>query len=261
MPLVHALTRQKDAWSPRQRRHLSAIAEFNCTLTHLPGKKNPVADALSRIEINAVQLGLDYNQLAKEQQQDPETTAVRTAITAIQWKDVPLGDSNISILCDVSTGRPRPWIPSSLRRHVFNLIHGLSHPSRRATTQLLTQKFIWHKISRDAGNWVRSCVPCQKSKVHRHTETGPGAFHQPQRRFAHIHVDVVGPLPMDIVTCSPLSIAPPDGQKPSPWPTQHLLHAPPPCCQVGSPDSAFLNTSPPTVAQPSHRIYGPPWDS
>ncbi|KAK3889948.1 hypothetical protein Pcinc_006100 [Petrolisthes cinctipes] len=110
-------------------------------------------------------------------------------------EDVPLGDSNISILCDVSTGCPRPWIPSSLRRHVFNLIHGLSHPSRRATTRLLTQKFIWHKISRDAGNWVRSCVPCQKSKVHRHTETGPGAFHQPQRRFAHIHVDVVGPLP------------------------------------------------------------------
>ncbi|KAK3868227.1 hypothetical protein Pcinc_026356 [Petrolisthes cinctipes] len=119
MPLVHARTRQKDAWPPRQRRHLSAIAEFNCTLTHLPSKKNPVADALSRIEINAVQLGLDYNQLAKEQQQDPETTTVRTAITALQWKDVPLGDSNISILCDVSTGRPRPWIPSSLRRHVL----------------------------------------------------------------------------------------------------------------------------------------------
>ncbi|KAK3895735.1 hypothetical protein Pcinc_000658 [Petrolisthes cinctipes] len=149
----------------------------------------------TRIEINAVQLGLDYNQLAKEQQQDPETTAVRTAITALQRKDVPLGDSNISILCDMSTGRPRPWIPSSLRRHVFNLIHGLSHPSRRATTRLLTQKFTWHKISRDAGNWVRSCVPCQKSKVHRHTETGPGTFHQPQRRFAHIHVDVVGPHP------------------------------------------------------------------
>ncbi|KAK3881243.1 hypothetical protein Pcinc_014325 [Petrolisthes cinctipes] len=123
----------------------------------------PFADALSRIEINAVQLGLDYNQLAKEQQQDPETTAVRTAITALQWKDIPLGDSNISILCDVSTGRPRPWIPSSLRHHVFNLIHGLSHPSHRATTRLLTQKFIWHKISRDAGNWHR--VPLLEDHV------------------------------------------------------------------------------------------------
>ncbi|KAK3893660.1 hypothetical protein Pcinc_002532 [Petrolisthes cinctipes] len=263
MPLVHALTRQRDAWSPRQRRHLSAIADFNCTLTHLPGKKNPVADALSRIEINAVQLRLDYNQLAKEQQQDPETTAVRTAITALQWKDVPLEDSNISILCDMSTGRPRPWIPSSLRRHVFNLIHGLSHPSRRATTRLLTQKFIWHKISRDAGNWVRSCVPCQKSKVHRHTETSPGAFHQPQRRFAHIHVDVVGPLPSSdghryLFTIIDRSTRWPEA---IPMANAKSTSCASSCCQVGSPDSAFLNTSPPTVAQPSHRIYGPPWDS
>ncbi|KAK3895795.1 hypothetical protein Pcinc_000518 [Petrolisthes cinctipes] len=43
------------------------------------------------------------------------------------------------------------------------------------------------------GSWVRSC---QKSKVYRHTETGPGSFHQPQRRFAHIHVDIVVPLPL-----------------------------------------------------------------
>ncbi|KAK3880636.1 hypothetical protein Pcinc_014881 [Petrolisthes cinctipes] len=104
MPLVSALTRQRDAWCPRQRRHLSAIAEFNCTLIHLLGRKDPVADTLTRIEIDAVQLGLDYNHLAKEQQQDPKTTALRTAIMALHWKDVPLGDSNISILCDVSTG-------------------------------------------------------------------------------------------------------------------------------------------------------------
>ena len=44
-------------------------------------------------------------------------------------------------------------------------------------------------------NWVRGCSACQTSKVQKHTETGPGAFYQPQRRFGHIHVDVVGPLP------------------------------------------------------------------
>ena len=195
LPLVHAYTKQGDAWSQRQRRQLSAISEFNCSFRHLPGKKNPVADALSRVEIGAVQLGLDYSALAEEQQKDPETAAARTSITGLKWKDVILGDSDTSILCDISTGRPRPWVPSSLRRRVFDLIHGLSHPSRRATARLLKQKFVWHGISRDAGNWVRSCTPCQKSKVHRHTETGPATFHQPSRRFAHIHVDVVGPLP------------------------------------------------------------------
>ncbi|KAK3895794.1 hypothetical protein Pcinc_000517 [Petrolisthes cinctipes] len=107
MTLVHAFTRQTDAWSPRQWRHLSGISEINCTFKHFPDKKNSVADALSSIEIDAIQLGLDYNHLAKEQQQDPDTTAARTAITALQWKDVLLGDSGNIILCDISTKRPR----------------------------------------------------------------------------------------------------------------------------------------------------------
>ena len=195
MPLVHAFTRQAGAWSPCQRRHLSAIVEFNCFIRHLPGKKNPVADALSRVPIDSVQLGLDYNHLAKEQQQDPETAACRTAITSLTWKDILVDEKGTTILCDISTGRPRPWIPTSLRRHVFSLIHGLSHPSRSATTRLLKQKFVWHNISRDAKNMVRTCTACQTSKIHRHTETGTGTFHQPQRRFGYIHVDVVGPLP------------------------------------------------------------------
>ncbi|KAK3895051.1 hypothetical protein Pcinc_001219 [Petrolisthes cinctipes] len=53
------------------------------TKVHLTSKKNPVADFLSRVEIDALKLGLDYNHLAKEQQCDPETTAARSSITAL----------------------------------------------------------------------------------------------------------------------------------------------------------------------------------
>ncbi|KAK3891249.1 hypothetical protein Pcinc_004847 [Petrolisthes cinctipes] len=72
------------------------------------------------------------------------------------------GQSSTTILCDISTGRPRPWVPASLCHHIFNLIHNLSHPSHRAPTRLITQKFVWLGISRDVGNWVRYCIPCQK---------------------------------------------------------------------------------------------------
>ena len=78
---------------------------------------------------------------------------------------------------------------------VFDLIHSLSHPSGCSTAKLLKQKFVWHGISGDAKQWARACIPCQSSKVTRHTESGIGDFHTPCQRFGHINWDVVSPLP------------------------------------------------------------------
>ena len=50
-------------------------------------------------------------------------------------------------------------------------------------------------MAKDIRDWARSCDACQRCKVQRHTRTDIGTFPQPQRRFAHIHVDIVGPLP------------------------------------------------------------------
>lgn len=147
MPLDHAFTRQTYTWFPRQRRYLSYISEFNCTFKHLQGKKNPVADALSKVEKRAVQLGYCDNLHAKKQRWDPDTTEARTSLTALQRMDISLGDSGTTILCNVSTGRPRPCTAASLPRHVFDLVHGLSHPSRRTLRRQLTQMFVWHEIS------------------------------------------------------------------------------------------------------------------
>ena len=195
LPLVHAISKKTDPVSARQQRHLSAISEYNCTLRHVPGKKNPVADALSRISISAVSTGIDYRQLAELQQQHTNDPELHDDSSSLEWHSVPLDESDTSILCDISSGRPRPWIPPPLRHQVFDVIHGISHPSARATTRLLRQKFVWHGLAKDAKSWARSCLACQSSKVHRHTESGVGTFHIPERRFSHIHIDVVGPLP------------------------------------------------------------------
>ena len=40
--------------------------------------------------------------------------------------------------------------------------------------------------------WAQAC---QRNKTHRHIKTPIGKFPQPSRRFAQIHVDIVGPLP------------------------------------------------------------------
>lgn len=99
MPLVRVFTRQPDAY-------ISLPTEFNCSLQHLPGRKNPVANALSRVStgaVNAPQLRLNYNQLAKEQQEVPETSACRISFISLKLKDFPVDEESNVILCDIST--------------------------------------------------------------------------------------------------------------------------------------------------------------
>ncbi|KRY45214.1 Pro-Pol polyprotein [Trichinella britovi] len=50
-------------------------------------------------------------------------------------------------------------------------------------------------MNKDVARWTRSCLTCQRTKVHRHTKTPLEIFTVPDRRFDHVHVDIVGPLP------------------------------------------------------------------
>ena len=192
LPLVHAFSKKSDPESNRQQRQLAAIAEYNCTLHHLPGKSNCVADALSRGIIAATDIGLDLNQLERLQKDEEEEARKNTSLSFVRMLTE---DKRHSILCDNSTGRLRPWIPRPMRKTAFDIVHNLSHPSRRTTCKLLTQKFVWQSIKKDAQQWAKTCQACQTCKIHRHTESGVGEFPQPRRRFGHIHVDIVGPLP------------------------------------------------------------------
>ena len=45
------------------------------------------------------------------------------------------------------------------------------------------------------GIWVKTCLRCQATKVHRHTTAPVDQFVPATRRFDHILVDIVGPLP------------------------------------------------------------------
>ncbi|XP_066958709.1 uncharacterized protein [Macrobrachium rosenbergii] len=78
---------------------------------------------------------------------------------------MPLASSNTTFLLDTSTG---PLVTASRRRQVFDIVHGLSHPSGH----LMTNKFVGHGINRDVHQWGRSCISCQASKTPWHTESG-----------------------------------------------------------------------------------------
>ena len=196
-PLTFALSSQTD-YTPRQIRHLSFISEFTTDLRYLPGKSNSAADALSRnapvVAAVAPLPDIDFQLLAKAQAEDVETDAYRTAVTGLQLEECPL-EGGGTLLCDVSTGRPRPLVPAAWRKRVFDAVHGMSHPGVRATRRMVAERFVWHTVNKDAAAWARSCVHCQRAKIQLHTATPLQQFDPPGRRFEHVHVDIVGPLP------------------------------------------------------------------
>lgn len=196
-PLVQAISKSTEPWSARQQRQLSYVSEFTTDVQHVAGKANVVADCLSRPSLNNVSLGIDYAEMAKAQSSDEDVQTCRTALTGLNIVPLPLSDTNpdLTILCDISTGRARPVVPHKHRRQVFDIIHNLSHPGIRSTRRLIAEKFVWHGLSKQVNQWTKECLQCQVSKIQTHTRAPLGSFTVPEKRFSHIHIDIVGPLP------------------------------------------------------------------
>ena len=58
-------------------------------------------------------------------------------------------NNDITMICDTSTRHQRPFLPSTCRHQVFDVMYSLSHPSIRATQHLLTTNYIWPRIDSD----------------------------------------------------------------------------------------------------------------
>lgn len=181
---------------PDPVRHLDYISQFTTDVT---GPNNPAADALSRLDVQTIsQLpgSVDFTAMATAQQSDKELHGLRLATnTGLKFLELALEGTDIKLVCDVSTGRHRPYVPPAFRRQVFDILHSLSHPGIRATQHLLTTNYVWPRINTDVRTWTRQCVQCQRNKVHRHTAAPFSTFATPDARFDHVHIDIVGPLP------------------------------------------------------------------
>lgn len=194
-PLVSSMAKITDPWTPRQQRHLAFISEFTTDIKHISGKENVVADCLSRAIINNISLGIDYTAMAEAQATSLEVHTSRTAITNLQLVEMPVCESGPVLLCDISTGVPRPLVPPEFRRNVFEVLHNLSHPGRKSTQKIISDKFVWHGLNKQVAQWTKECMQCQLSKVQYHVRAPLESFSVPEKRFSHIHVDLVGPLP------------------------------------------------------------------
>jgi hypothetical protein len=197
-PLVGALARVSDPWTARQCRHLAYVAEFTSDIRHVAGPDNIAADALSRPPISSVtsptlaEVVVDLRGIASRQSTCPSTLwASSSPSLRIRACEV----EGVSLLCDSSTGRWRPLVPEADRLLVFNSIHGVAHPGIRATRRMISARFVWPGMRTDIASWCRDCVPCQHAKVTKQPRASVQPIPIPNRRFSHVHVDLVGPFP------------------------------------------------------------------
>jgi hypothetical protein len=100
-----------------------------------------------------------------------------------------------SLLCDLACGITRPLVPLADRQAVFHAIHNVAHPGIRATKRMVTARFVWKGVGRDVAAMCRECQQCQRGKVHKQPAAPLQAIPVPARKFSHVHVDLVGPLP------------------------------------------------------------------
>ena len=209
-PLAQALHRKGDPLSSRQQRQLSYIAEFPVTIKYIKGSDNDIADCLSRpantctteqqimkesFLSSSVSMGIDFEQLSIAQENDPESVTIQSKYKSLTWANIEIPGTNKTILCDISNRIPRPFVPQPFRKLVFKNIHNLSHPSVRSTRKLISARFVWPGMAKEVNEWSRSCLDCQSSKIMKHTHAPVEAIKNPTRRFSHLHLDIVGPLP------------------------------------------------------------------
>lgn len=194
-PLIFAFNKKQDQSSPRQIRQLDIIGQFSTDIKHVPGNQNVTADCLSRIDIIRTHT-IDYEKLAREQENCEELKQLLTSTeTSLELRKLNVPHTSANVYCDVSGSRIRSFVPKNFRQSVIEKIHHISHPSIRTTTKLIKERFVWPNMGTDIAKMVKRCIPCQRSKVGRHTKSQFTHIAPPSNRFEHINVDIIGPLP------------------------------------------------------------------
>ena len=90
-------------------------------------------------------------------------------------------------------GNPRPYVPQPLRQQLMVGLH-FDHLGIKSTLARVASEFYWPSLKHDVKRFVKCCIPCNKVRGGKKLVT-TGDFRVPDKRFSHIMVDIVGPLP------------------------------------------------------------------
>ena len=123
--------------------------------------KCTAADALSRPHcpdplpiVSVTTCVVSPTEMEKQQKSCPELQQLYNC-PDLQIQRVPINGA--SIVCDVSTGSPRPLVPQVCRQKIFSAFHNLAHPGVCTTRRLISSRFVWRGLAKEVtakeGKW------------------------------------------------------------------------------------------------------------
>ncbi|GFW90272.1 hypothetical protein TNCV_2121391 [Trichonephila clavipes] len=190
-PITYAFLQLRKKLPPVQLNQLSFIGQFTANIQHISGAEHAVADAFSRFSYIAPP-PVDLKAIAEAQKGDTELLHLQTSDNPLKLEKIEVTGYDVTLICDISMPRPRPFVPASERCQVFNALHVLSHPGSRATARLISTRFAWPRVQSDCRTWARACLHCQRSKITRHNSSHLQTF----AAFRYFHIDIIGRLPL-----------------------------------------------------------------
>lgn len=179
----------------RQVRQISFLSQFIYDVEYVHGTDNVAPDVLSRFETAAIQVGLpDPRQWSQAQAKDAQLKRILSTPDKyslhLRARDTPDGP----IFTDFSIGTARTYVPAVYCRNVIDALHNIAHGGARATLGLIKTGYCWPDMKRQVNRWTKHCVQCQRTKTTQHTTSPVTPFAPAERRFGHIHIDLVEPL-------------------------------------------------------------------
>ena len=157
-PICGAFYSLKPAKSDRQQRQLAIITELISDIAHVKGNQNVVVDYLSRPTF-AVQIDIyDLPALADAHKLDTEIQSFP------ELKKFTLSGKDQFVLCDTSTSYPRPFVPCTLRKSIFDSLHAISHPGIKSSIKMIKARFYWPHMDKPSKNYVHHAHLDNKQK-------------------------------------------------------------------------------------------------